>query len=51
MRVRRTLRTRYFAATGFELDDEDVVESQKWRGYRLNPYVLRVEPAQLRVAD
>jgi hypothetical protein len=31
-----------------QLLPNDVIENQEWKGYRLNPYLLLVNPSQLR---
>lgn len=47
LRTRRDLARRVAKATGYTLDAEDVIQSRKWHGYRLNPYIVIVEPAQI----
>ena len=51
---KRVSRSRKIIERGFlevlnrQLDAADIVENQGWRGYRLNPHLLLVKPAQLR---
>lgn len=47
-RLRADLEKKFAAATGYLLDTNDVIQSMTWGGYRLNPYVLRLEPEDLR---
>lgn len=35
------------AHAGFLLDPEHVIQSRKWAGYRLNPYLLLVDLLQI----
>lgn len=46
-RARRTLETSFEAKTGFRLDRDDVIQNVSWTGYRLNPFLLKVEWRQL----
>jgi hypothetical protein len=46
-RVRKDLRERFLTETGYLIDDEDVIQSESWRGYRLNPYLVMVPPTQV----
>jgi hypothetical protein len=49
----RVSRVRKFVATEFDvrfrvyLDEDDIIENEEWAGYRLNPFVVLVEPSQL----
>lgn len=45
-RTRRVLADRFDKA-GTYLDPEDVIQTQNWAGYRLNPYLLLVDALQL----
>ncbi len=47
-RLRRELERKFLNALDVQLDTNDVIENDPWRGYRLNPYLLRVHPAQIR---
>ena len=47
-RLRRDLERKFLEALDVQLDTNDVIENDPWRGYRLNPYLLRVHPAQIR---
>jgi len=33
-----------------QLLPDDIIENQEWKGYRLNPYLVLVNPSQLRGA-
>lgn len=48
IRCRRNLERLFLEALDVQLSDDEVVQNNKWHGYRLNPYLLRVEPVQLR---
>ena len=47
LRCRKALATGFREATGCMLGDDDVIQNQGWRGYRLNPSLYLVAPAQL----
>lgn len=47
-RLRKVLERKFLEALDVQLDTNDVIENDPWRGYRLNPYLLRVHPAQIR---
>lgn len=47
-RLRKSLEKKFLEGLDVQLDANDVVENHPWRGYRLNPYLLRVHPAQIR---
>jgi hypothetical protein len=47
-RFRKALERKFLEALDAQLDTNDVIENDPWRGYRLNPYLLRVHPAQIR---
>jgi hypothetical protein len=47
-RSRKKLEERFLQVVGRQLDAADIIENQGWKGYRLNPYLLLVKPAQLR---
>lgn len=47
-RLRKALERNFLKALDVQLDTNDVIENDPWRGYRLNPYLLRVHPAQIR---
>ena len=47
-RARRNIARTFLSKWDRQLDDDDVIENEEWKGYRLNPYLLQVKPAQLR---
>jgi hypothetical protein len=47
LRVRNLLREQFLAAINYIIDDEDIIQSKSWNGYRLNPYLMLVPPLQL----
>lgn len=47
-RTRKRIAESFQLALGRELGEDDIVENQSWAGYRLNPHLLMVKPAQLR---
>lgn len=47
-RSRKKLEEGFLQVFGRQLDAADIVQNQEWKGYRLNPYLLFVTPAQLR---
>jgi DNA-directed RNA polymerase specialized sigma24 family protein len=46
-RCRKALAAGFRGKVGCELDDEDVIQTWDWRGYRLNPSLFLVVPGQL----
>jgi len=46
-RTRKTLEKQFLDSRDIQLDLEDVIQNEEWKGYRLNPYLLLVKPAQL----
>jgi hypothetical protein len=46
-RVRKELERQFISAIDYMLDDQDVIQSDRWKGYRLNPYLLLVDVSQL----
>lgn len=50
-RCRRNLEKSFLEVLDVHLGEDEVIQNNKWHGYRLNPYLLRVEPAQLRNTD
>jgi Queuosine biosynthesis protein QueC len=47
-RFRRSIEKKFLEALDVQLADDDVVQNEPARGYRLNPYLLLVQPGQLR---
>src|SRR5690606_30406110 len=47
-RLRAKLAKQFDAAYGYTPDDNDVIENNRWQGYRLNPYVVLLSPNQIR---
>lgn len=47
-RARATLEKAFLDTFDRQLDSEDIIQNQVAKGYRLNPYLLLVQPAQLR---
>ena len=47
-RFRRSIEKKFLKAFDVQLADDDVVQNEPGRGYRLNPYLLLVQPGQLR---
>jgi hypothetical protein len=47
LRCRKALVTGFREVVGCKLDDDDVIQNREWRGYRLNPSLFMVTPAQL----
>jgi hypothetical protein len=45
--TRKTLEQQFLERCDVQLDDDDVIQTEGWRGYRLNPYLLHVKPQQL----
>jgi Queuosine biosynthesis protein QueC len=46
-RIRKALEQQFLNNCNIQLDPEDVVQNEEWKGYRLNPYLLLVKPTQL----
>jgi magnesium-transporting ATPase (P-type) len=46
-RARKALEQQFLNNCDIQLDPEDVVQNEEWKGYRLNPYLLLVKPTQL----
>lgn len=46
-RARKSLEKQFLECSGVQLDDDDVIENDEWKGYRINPYLLLVNPSQL----
>jgi hypothetical protein len=46
-RTRKELTRQFINSIDYMLDDQDVVQSDRWRGYRLNPYLVLVDMTQL----
>lgn len=46
-RIRREMERQFVQAIDYMLDDQDVIQSNRWRGLRLNPYLLLIEVSQL----
>jgi hypothetical protein len=46
-RIRKELELQFVQAIDYMVDDQDVVQSNRWKGYRLNPYLVLVDLAQL----
>jgi 7-cyano-7-deazaguanine synthase in queuosine biosynthesis len=47
-RLRRSIERKFLKTIDVQLADDDVVQNEPGRGYRLNPYLLLVQPGQLR---
>jgi hypothetical protein len=48
LRARKQIGLAFLNAFDRQLDLADVIQNVGWKGYRLNPYLLLVKPAQLR---
>ncbi|MBV6486702.1 MAG: hypothetical protein GHHEDOFH_00637 [Pseudorhodoplanes sp.] len=46
-RTRKSLEDQFLQHCDKQLDLEDVIQNEEWKGYRLNPYLLQVKPGQL----
>jgi hypothetical protein len=46
-RIRKELERQFISAIDYMLDDQDVIQSDRWKGYRLNPYLVLVDVSQL----
>jgi len=49
--TRKTLEQQFLEKSDVQLDDDDVIQTEAWKGYRLNPYLLQVKPQQLQNAE
>jgi Queuosine biosynthesis protein QueC len=47
-RARKALGKAFLEKLNRQLVADDIIENQEWKGYRLNPYLLLMKPAQLR---
>jgi hypothetical protein len=47
-RFRRSIEKKFLKAFDVQLADDDVVQNDSGRGYRLNPYLFLVQPGQMR---
>ena len=47
-RARKALAKAFLEKLNRQLVADDIIENQEWKGYRLNPYLLLLKPAQLR---
>jgi hypothetical protein len=47
-RARKRLERAFLSRFDRQLDADDIIQNEEWKGYRLNPYLLLVKPAQLR---
>ena len=47
-RFRDTIEKRFLVAFDVQLADDDVIQNDPGQGYRLNPYLLLVQPGQMR---
>ena len=50
-RLRDTIEKKFLEALDVQLADDDVIQNDPRRGYRLNPYLLLVQPGQVRDND
>jgi hypothetical protein len=46
-RTRKELEQQFIDAIDYMLDDQDVIQSDRWKGYRLNPYLVLIDLSQL----
>jgi hypothetical protein len=46
--ARASLGRQFQEAVDYLIDEQDIIQSRRWRGYRLNPYLVLVDPADLR---
>jgi DNA-binding winged helix-turn-helix (wHTH) protein len=49
-RLRDAIETKFLEALDVQLTDDDVIQNDPRRGYRLNPYLLLVQPGQVHAA-
>jgi 7-cyano-7-deazaguanine synthase in queuosine biosynthesis len=47
LRTRKELERQFIDAIDYMLDDQDIIQSDRWYGYRLNPYLVLVDLSQL----
>jgi 7-cyano-7-deazaguanine synthase in queuosine biosynthesis len=47
LRARKELARQFLDSLDFMLDGHDVIQSDRWKGYRLNPYLVLVDLSQL----
>ena len=47
LRSRRSLSRQFREKLGWTLDQNEIIENDRWQGYRLNPRLLLVAPSQL----
>ena len=47
-RARRKIERTFLTKFDRQLDADDVIQNEEWKGYRLNPYLLLVKTTQLR---
>jgi hypothetical protein len=45
-RTRRDLEKQFEATIGYTLDQEDIIQSRSWQGYRLNPFLIQIDIRQ-----
>ena len=46
-RLRKKLEGEFLKVFDAQLAEDDVLQNQSWQGYRLNPYLLLVQPSQI----
>lgn len=46
-RTRKNLEKQFLLIANTPLDEDDVIQNEEWKGYRINPYLLLVQLAQL----
>lgn len=47
LRIRTSLKEQFVRSTDYMIDEQDIIQSDRWKGYRLNPYLILVDPADL----
>jgi hypothetical protein len=50
-RVRKALRNQFLDAIDYLIDEEDIIQSARWRGYRLNPFLIMVPASRAECHD
>ena len=45
--ARKTLEQEFLKKSDVQLEEDDIIQTEGWKGYRLNPYLLQVKPQQL----
>jgi 7-cyano-7-deazaguanine synthase in queuosine biosynthesis len=50
-RVRMSLSQQFVKSSNYIIDLHDVIQSARWKGFRLNPYLIEVAIADLRLSD